>query len=173
MLELVPFNDAWVTHNLLDMKAIYRRPRFVMDAYGEWQREFKDGAPTWDLTGPLPIRSHNRWRAKGFEYVTLATHGSLVQAAKYGTLPEGRTVESYEPVRGNGPWNYKRYAEGISVAATREAQQLREDVHQFGSDVVELLRKRENPLFELPPELRDIKPRRAAAKDQAKEQVPA
>jgi hypothetical protein len=162
-LELVPFSAAWINHDKMDLHAIYRRPRFVQDEYGEWQREFKDGAATWDLTGPLPVRSHNRWIAKGFEYVTLANRGSLAVAHHYGTLPEGRTVESYEPVKGNGPWNYRRYAEGMAQAATRDAEQLREDVLRFGSDVVQHLRRRENPQFELPPELRGIMPAGAAA----------
>ena len=173
MLKLVPFNAAWISHALMDVKAIYRRPRFVQDEFGEWQREFKDGAPTWDLTTPLPVRSHNRWLAKGFEYVTLANRGSLNVAAKFGTLPEGATAADYDQSQAGGPWNYKMYVKGLEQATTLEAETLRADVEEFGSDVVLRLRRRENALFELPPELRGKKPgqlSREAKKEPAKAQ---
>lgn len=155
-LTLVPFNAAWISHDKMDLKAIYRRPRFVQDEFGDWQREFKDGLPTWDLTTALPVRSHNRWLAKGFEYVTLATRGALLVAGKFGTLPEGKSVADYDYVPNGGPWNYKKYLRGIEQTATLDSELMRTDVNRFGSDVVTELRRRENPQFELPPELRGV-----------------
>ncbi len=156
MLKLVPFNSAWISHDKVDIHAIYRRPRFVKDQYDEDQREYDaNGMPTWDLTGPLPIKQHNKWTMKGFEYVTLANRSSLVVAAKTGTLIGG-SVRDFDQHQTGGPWNYRKYAEGQQDSNTAEFEQLKSDVMRFGADAVEELRKRQDPGFVLPPALRAL-----------------
>jgi hypothetical protein len=155
-LKLVPFNDAWINHDKVDIHAIYRRPRFVEDEYGEMNREYKDGVATWDLTGPLPVRSHNRWRSKGFEYVTLANRESLLVAARFNTLPPGMRMQDYDQHQTGGPWNYKKYMAGVQETTTIEAEQLKADVEKFGSEAVEAIRRQTEPTFQLPASLRNI-----------------
>lgn len=160
MLRLVPFHDGWITHERLNVNAIYRRPRFVQDQYGDWQREYDEhGLPTWDLTTPLPVRGHNKWRSKGFEYITLADRGSLVQVAKVGMLIGG-TVSDYDQSQAGGPWNYRKYAESQQDTNTAELEMLRADVAKFGADAVEAIHQRSNPYFRLPEALRATKPTR-------------
>src|SRR5689334_9256179 len=90
-LKLIPFNSAWVDHTKLDLKAIYRRPRYVKDEFDQDVRELgPDGLPLWDLTTPLPVKQHNKWVAKGFEYVTLADRDSLIEAYRKSTLLPAR-----------------------------------------------------------------------------------
>lgn len=158
MLKLVPFNDAWVGHDKLDIKAIYRRPRFTKDEFDQEIRETgPDGLPVWDLTGPLPIKQHNKWRAKGFEYVTLADRDSLNAAAKAGTLMGG-SVRDYDQHQTGGPWNYKMYAATQSTVDNAALLQLRENVQRFGSEVYEAIRRDVDPRFTLPANLRGIEP---------------
>lgn len=166
MLRLVPFNDAWINHVKLDLHAIYLRPRFIEDEFGEMQREVDaQGLPTWDLTGPLQIKQHNHWRAKGFEYVTLADRQSLLMAVGQNALltegEEGGLVltadwRQYDQHQTGGPWNYKKYRAGQVASTSKEADLLRADVETYGSAVVEAIRKRHEPDFKLPPTLRNI-----------------
>jgi hypothetical protein len=153
-LKLVPFKSAWIAHDKIDLHAIYRRPRFKEDEFGEQYREYADGVPTWDITAPLPIKAHNKWTSKGFEYVTLADMDSLVTAARFGTIEGDWKI--YNQHQTGGPWNYKRYLAGQTITASRESDELVADVNEFGSDVVERLRRRQDPDFALPEKLRGI-----------------
>ena len=154
MLKLVPFNSTWITHDKIDIHAIYRRPRFVTDEFGEDQREYDaDGLPAWDLTGPLPVKQHNKWMQKGFEYVTLANRESLITAAKHGTL-QGGSVREFDQHQTGGPWNYRKYVAGQQSANTAELEQLRADVEKYGADAVEQIHRRRDPHFVLPATLR-------------------
>lgn len=167
-LKLVPFNSAWTNHDKIDIHAIYRRPRFVEDEFGERSREYKNGVATWDMTGPLPIRQHSRWLAKGFEYVTLANRESLMVAYKAGTLPEGATVSTYDQHQTGGPWNWKKYCAGQEADMTAEAEQIASDVRLFGSEAVTKIMRRSDPNFELPPSLQGIpRPVEELARDHA------
>jgi len=158
-LKLVPFNATWVSHDKIDIHAIYRRPRYREDEYGEHSREYdKDGLPTWDLTGPLPIKQHVKWSAKGFEYVTLANRDSLAVAAAYGTLPPDTKAADFDQHQTGGPWSYRKYVLGHEAMATQEAEQLKADVYEFGSNAVESIRKRQEPSFKLPEHLQNIAP---------------
>jgi len=158
MLKLVPFNDAWIDHGKLDLKAIYRRPRWTKDEFDQDIPELgPDGLPLWDLTGPLPVKQHNKWKAKGFEYVTLADRNSLIEAYKKATLIGG-SVRDYDQHQTGGPWNYKMYAAGQSQADNSALLQLRADVERFGSDAVESIRRRVDPKFTLPKNLQGIEP---------------
>lgn len=164
MLKLVPFNAAWIDHDKLDLHAIYRRPRFVEDMYGERTRELDaNGVPTWDLSAPLPVHKHSRWVTKGFQYVTLADRESLVAAARNNTILDQngqltRDWRQYDQHATSGPWNYRLYAMGVSSTATREAEELRADVERFGSEAVEAIRQRSEPSFKLPAHLQGFLP---------------
>ncbi len=157
-LKLIPFNDAWITHEKIDVHAIYRRPRYVEDEFGEMVREFDNsGKATWDITGPLPVRQHNKWRAKGFEYVTLANRTSLKIAAQFGTLPPGTSAAEFDQHQTGGPWSWKKYVQDAETMSTIEAEQLRQDIDEFGADVVERIRQRTDPAFRIPEHLRGVK----------------
>lgn len=157
----VPWNHAWTTHDKLDIKAIYRRPRYTEDKYGDSHREYDkaSGAPTWDLTSGLPVRYHARWAARGFQYVTLASQDDLAQAAKTGTLPDpndptrqGR-MSDYQNHR-SGPWNAQLYLENAVTEDAEIFEALRADVAKWGPDAVEAIRRSTDPGFELPANLR-------------------
>lgn len=165
MLRLVPFNQKWVTHDKLDLHAIYRRPQHAEDAYGERHQivDPETGEPQWDVTSDLPVKQHNKWLAKGYQYVTLATEKDLHEAARQGTLQD----EDGNPVapahfkqdpRTGAPWNWRKYSEGAKSTSSADFEQLKADVRMFGSDAVETLRKRENRGFALPESLRGLKP---------------
>ncbi len=173
MLKLVPFNAAWVSSDKIDVHAIYRRPRFTEDKYGDLNREYdKNGIPTWDLTGGLPVRQHTKWESKGFEYVTLSDRASLVMAAKAGTI--AGDWREYDQHQRGGPWNGQKYLDGEEAASTNEAAQLKADVYEFGSKAVEKIRRQHEPTFVLPPHLQGIVPGAAEAKvDDKKKKVEA
>lgn len=159
-LKLVPFNDAWIDHGKLDIKAIYRRPRWTKDDFDQDVQETgPDGLPLWDLTGPLPIKQHNKWKAKGFEYVTLADRDSLIEAYRKNTLlPHGTHAREYDQHQTGGPWNAKMYMAGQSTADNATLLQLRESVQRYGSEVYTNIRREIDPKFSLPSNLRDIEP---------------
>lgn len=152
-LKLVPFNPIWVEHDKLDLHGIYRRPRYVKNDMDEDVQAFENGVPQWDVTTPLPIKLHNRWTSKGFQYITLADRESLREAAKHGTLIGG-SVRDYDQHQTGGPWFYKLYVQGQTQLDTAAAAQLRSDVERFGADAVESIRRQADPNFRLPPELR-------------------
>ena len=165
MLKCVPFNNGWINHQKLDLHAIYQRPRFVRDEFDEMYREYNaQGEPTWDLTGPLPVKAHVHWAAKGFRYVTLADLSSLMMAAANNMLldDDGNVTANYQQYVQHqnppGPWSYKKYLAGQTATLNAAAVQLRADVEEFGSEAVERLRKRQEPDFALPPSLRGIPP---------------
>ena len=169
MLKLVPFNAAWIDHDKIDVHAIYRRPRFVEDEFGEKQREYdKDGLPTWDLTGPLPVKKDVTWRRKGFEYVTLANRESLIVAARTGTLIGG-SIRDYDQHQQGGPWNYRKYVQGQATTHSDAADQLKADIAKYGWEAVEAIRRQIDPDFTVPAHLKTPAP--AAAKATAKGQA--
>lgn len=150
MLRLVPFNHAWITNDKIDLKAIYRRPRYTEDAYGEMVRETTaDGLPAWDLTGGLPVKSHNKHVAKGFEYVTLADRDSLHIAATHKTI-DGDWRQYVQDPRTGGPWHYRKYVEGQTVADAEATQRLAEMVAKYGPDLVQDMKRETEPGYVLP-----------------------
>lgn len=158
MLKLVPFNNAWIDHTKLDLKAIYRRPRWTKDEFDQDVQELgPDGQPLWDLTGPLPVRQHNKWMAKGFQYVTLADRDSLLAAAQQQTLLHG-SYREFDQHQTGGPWNAKMYMAGQQTVDTEAVRQLRESVQRFGSEAYEVIRREVDPKFRLPAQLRGIEP---------------
>jgi len=157
-LKLVPFNPQWIQNTKLDVKGIYRRPRWVKNDMDEDVPHFVDGVQQWDITTPLPVRQHNAWTAKGFQFITLADRLSLRAAYRAGTLPPGTTPATYDQHQTGGPWFYKLYAAGQQELDTAEAQQLAADIAQFGVEAVETLRRRTDPNFRVPPALRPDTP---------------
>jgi hypothetical protein len=163
-LKLVPFNSTWIAHDKIDIHAIYRRPRFVEDEYGEWARQLDpNGVPMWDLTGPLPVKQDNKWRMKGFEYVTLANRDSLITAARYGTLLDQNMQptsnwQQYDQHQTGGPWNYRKYHEGQTQTTTIAAQELENDIRAFGWQAVESIRRRVDPTFRVAEHLKQLSP---------------
>lgn len=159
-LKLVPFNPAWISHDKLDLKAMYRRPRFVADEFGEFSREYDpNGLPTWDIVGPLPVKQHTRWQTKGFEYITLADRASLVEAWRKGTLPPGEHARDYDQHQTGGPWNYRKFIDGANAQAAQDAEHLKSLVERLGSEAVEAVKRSTEPGFVLPEALRGIKPK--------------
>jgi hypothetical protein len=154
MLRLVPFNMSWVTNDRIDVHAIYQRPRYKQDEYGDWHREYDaNGMPTWDLTSPLPVKSHNKWVQKGFRYVTLANRDSLVRAAETGTL-QGGSFRDYDQSQAGGPWNYRKFKESQQDTDSAELEKLRVEVAKYGAEAVESIRQSTDPEFRLPDSLK-------------------
>lgn len=171
MLKLVPFSHSWITNDKLDLKAIYRRPRYKEDDYGEMIRETTpDGLPAWDLTGPLPVKQHNKWNAKGFEYITLADRDSLHLAAAHKTIEGDWRVYVQDP-RTNGPWHYRKYVEGQAGVEQDAAQRLADLVEKYGPDMVQEMRRETDPTYTLPEKFwaKKRKPRAAKAEDAPQE----
>lgn len=156
-LRLVPFNSTWIQHDKIDVHAIYRRPRWIKDEYDEDKRQFDaNGLALWDITGPLPVRRHNDWTKKGYEYVTLANRDALLVAARFGTLPEGTSVRDFDQHQTGGPWNYRKYIEGRTDIDSAALRQLAADVDKYGSDIVMEIRRGGDEKFELPKHLQGI-----------------
>lgn len=156
MLKLVPFDDAWVTNDSksFDLHAIYRRPRWTRNEWDEVVRVIdENGLPCWDLTSALPVRQHNKWRQKGFEYVTLANRESLAMAAR-GLRAKGLNPADFDQHPEQGPWNYKRFLEGQAEQYREDVAGIESDVERFGPDVAEEIRKRSDQSFVLPPKYR-------------------
>lgn len=164
MLKLVPFNEAWVSHDKLDVHAIYRRPQREEDEYGEIvQKRGPHGEPLWDLTSPLPVRQHNRWRAKGYEYVTLANAPGIEaggglkyvrDAARAGTLIGGSPQDYAQDPRTGGPWNLRKYLEGQAATDAAANDELRAMVEKYGVEAVEQIKRAADPAFRVPDALR-------------------
>lgn len=162
-LRLVPFNNSWVQHDKLDLHAIYRRPRYVQNDLDEQVVERDaNGQVIYDTTTALPVRQHNKWLAKGFEYVTLATRNDLRQAFDKGTLfdERGQHVDwrQFDQHQTGGPWHFKLYQRGQQQGTGAYLEMLREQVRKFGSDAVEEIRREANPNFVLPASLRGVPP---------------
>ena len=151
----VPFQQGWITAEKVDAKAIYRRPHrapitndVTLDAHGR---------PCWDFVA-LPVRRHNDWLAKGFDYVTIADAESLGMVA--GTLKAlGLDPWSFvmDP-RTNSPWHADLYLRTLAQDTGDEHARLRSLVAVHGSDMVEQIMQASNPAFVLPVVLRGIPP---------------
>lgn len=153
VFKAIPFNAAWITHDKIDIRAIYRRP--VRDARG--RQVVKDGIPQWDLTGGLPVRRHQDWIRKGYEYVTLASGADVTREVAddlraKGYNPRDFIMDEFEM----SPWNPELYLATAGVVEQQAADALTEMVERFGSDAVLAIKRSENPLFTLPEHLEGI-----------------
>jgi len=178
MLKLVPFNNAWISHDKIDIKAIYQRPRSKEDEYGEFiQILDENGEQSYDLTGPLPIKQHVKWSQKGFKYLTLASRDALMVAYATNTLLDdnGNVThdwQQYNQHSTHGPWNYKKYLEGYQESKLAASQDLVNDIAEYGWELVEKLRRRSDPGFSVPdylkPEFKKAAEAKAAAAEKPK-----
>lgn len=156
--KAVPFDEAWIASDKIDVHAIYRRP--ILDDLGEQARD-AHGVPQWDLTGGLPVRRHFDWRRKGFEYVTLADGESLSKVAPL-LRKRGYNAADYIMLRnrvvGATPWNPQLYLASQATVDRAQHDELVTLVQKFGSDAVLEIKRATEPHFQLPAHLRDIPP---------------
>lgn len=152
--KAVPFDSAWITSDKIDIKAVYRRPAY--DAQGR-RMHASDGRPLWDVTTPLPVRRHNDWAAKGYEYITLADAKSLSDTAPL-LRANNLNPSDFVQDRGGSPWNSALYLQHETALDVSKLDELRRMVHQFGSEALETIKRGTDPTFELPADLRDIPP---------------
>jgi hypothetical protein len=102
-MDLVPLDHDWTgSEAKVDIKAIYRRP---------------DPAGSVSLTAPLPLRRHQQWAAKGFEYVSLATVEDI--NAVLGSIRE----KGHDPKRFQGSYDRGRFNQQAYVAHALKADE--------------------------------------------------
>lgn len=154
-LKCIPLNPEWLGANSLDLKAIYRRRK--TDNWGHPILD-ADGNEQWDTTGPLPLRRHNDWISKGFEYITLADEDSLRQAAPF-LQAEGLNPMSFmQDRRTRSPFNAQMWLDDQKSAGAARLSELRDLVAEFG---VEAVVRMKGPLpAALTKELEAAKPKR-------------
>lgn len=162
VFKCIPLEVGWtIPGTKHDIKAIYRRPRRSVGEYDEvTQDKGPDGLPLYDIIGPLPLRRHSDWSAKGYEYVTVvtspATEGSGWPAVAATLRAKGLNPQEYLQHPVFGTWNPKLYLATAESADRDKVDALRGMVEQFGSDVVTAIKRSEDPTFTLPAQLQGI-----------------
>lgn len=114
----VPFN-ATFAGGKLDIRAIYKRPN-------------------GDLM-TLPMRRHYQWEAKGFAYVTIADHDSLMAIRAY--LPNAK--QYVVGLDGDGretPWDVALYLADRKEVQAKEDAELAALVAEHGAEMVEKIK---------------------------------
>ncbi len=92
----------------------------------------------------------------GPSLVAAAGQNALLCYGEDNALAVTMEWKQYDQHQMGGPWNYKKYVAGQTSVITKEADILRADVEEFGSETVEKLRRRQDPTFKLPPSLKGI-----------------
>jgi hypothetical protein len=162
IFKRVPLDPMWtLAGTKLDLKAIYRRPRRSIGEYDEViQERGPDGLPLYDLTGPLPLRRHGDWTAKGFEYVTvLSSVQPGDESFKYvasSLRAAGLNPAEYLQHPTFGTWNPKLYLATADNEDRSKFDALRAMVEQVGSDAVIAVRRMNDPNFTLPASLQGV-----------------
>lgn len=156
-LKCVPLVPGMFGDTKLDLKAIYRRRK--QDNWGTPELD-ANGLEQWDLTGPLPLRRHQDYVNKGFEYLTLADEQSLVDARHL--VPHWEQYANQDR-RTRSPFSQALYLEDVRSHDDRELVDLREMVEQFGPEAVTAIRRKTQPGFELPASLKAVKARKGTA----------
>ena len=152
------FNPAWITSDKLDVKALYRRPAY--DGRG-LRRVDAEGRPEWDITSALPVRRHNDWAAKGFEFLALATwedvlacRGSLETAGiRVQDLADSYSTIGEPNRRG---FLVSAYLAELAKDSTAAYGRLAELVKEHGSEAVLAIMQATHPGYALPEALRGI-----------------
>lgn len=135
----------------LDLKAIYRRKKTdnfgapILDAQGREQ---------WDLTAGLPLRRHDDWIRKGFEYITLADEQSLIDAR--GVLHANGIdwqVYANQDRRTRSPFNAAIYQEDARSNHEQYVAELRRLIAEIGAEAVLAVKRSDHPGFQFPPEV--------------------
>ena len=149
MLKCVPLDLAWTGgETKLDLKAIYRRRK--QDNWGNPVLD-ADGLEQWDTTSGLPLRRHNAWLAKGFEYVPLADFDSLEKVGPQLTRDTGRDWREYiQDLRTRSPFSLALYIKGLDQERADTLKELRELVAEFGVEMVTRLKQKEQPKWQMP-----------------------
>lgn len=163
MLTLVPFNPEWATHDTLDLHAIYRRP--VRDLETDEFARDKHGFVRWDLTTPLPVRSHAKWTAKGYAYVTLSSSQDVIDAAApEGCQPLHNPKQYLDQARDHGPWNAQQYLADLHDAASKRLAEIQGRVAKYGWEEAETLERDRDPGYVMPASMKAESPRRGRPK---------
>jgi len=136
-LKCIPLRPEWTGSTAPDLRAIYRRRK--QDNYGTPILD-ADGREQWDTTGALPLRQHDKWAAKGFEYITLADEQSLGRVA--GALrADGLDPQSFiQDRRARSPFSAEMWHADQRAAEDARLVQLRELVAKHGVEAVEAMR---------------------------------
>lgn len=166
VFKCIPIDNGWIIPGTkLDLKAIYRRPRRLIGEYDEViQARGEDGRPLYDLVGPLPMRRHSDWIAKGFEYVTVVVNPRREEekgawAAVAGSLrAKDLNPADYLQHPQFGTWNPKLYLATAEHADAAKFSELRALVYEMGSEAVLKVRRSMDPSFTLPETLQHIPP---------------
>lgn len=150
-MKTVPYNPSWLDSGL-DLYAVYRRPR--TQAITKARLTDEQGRQLWDYV-TLPLKRHNDWMKKGYQYVTLARVQDLVMAK---IAPSAELLAQYLPAGDLEERTFKvqAYLTHADVAEDAEFQQLKAMVYALGSEVVEQVSRHSNPHFVLPEALRGI-----------------
>ena len=152
----VPFQESWIASENVDAKGVYRRPHrnaitndVVTDALGVVAYDYSI----------LPVRRHNDWLGKGFEWVTIADAESLGMVAN-SLRAQGLNPRDFimDP-RTNSPWNPAKYAANATQTAQTEHARLKALVEKHGVEATEEILGRP-----LPESLRSLAPKAKAAK---------
>lgn len=138
VFKCVPLDNAWtIPGTKLDLKAIYRRPARVVGEFDEVRQAVgADGMPLYDITGPLPLRRHSDWLAKGYEYVTLADMKSLEDVAP-SLRQRGLSPAEFLQHPVFGPWNPKLYLASQGKVDQEKFAQLVAHVRKVGVEAYE------------------------------------
>lgn len=152
------FNPAWITSDKLDVKALYRRPAY--DGRGQ-RRLDAEGRPEWDITSALPVRRHNDWAAKGFEFLALATWEDVLACRASLEAAGVRVQELMDSYSAQGEPNRRgflvaAYLAELAKDATQAYGRLAELVKEHGSDAVLAIMQAQHPGYQLPEALRGI-----------------
>jgi hypothetical protein len=173
VFKCVPIENSWTIQGTkLDLKAIYRRPRRRVGEYDEIIPEHgPDGLPLYDLTGPLPLRRHADWIAKGFEYVTVVASPRNDDGA-WPAIAASLRAKNLNPADylqhpHFGTWNPKLYLATADQVEASKVSELQALVEQLGSEAVLAVRRSMDPSFTLPAKLQHIPPGGRVAKTAA------
>ena len=158
MLKLIPFDPQWMTHETLDLHAVYRRPKRTFD--GDLIRD-EHGFIQWDVTTALPVRSHYKWVAKGFEYVTLAKTEDVINAAdpelaQAGVTPLHNPQQYLDQARDRGPWDSQKYLDDMRESHRDRVEKLKDRITRMGPDGAEEFERERDPEYVLPASLNKL-----------------
>jgi hypothetical protein len=176
-LKLVPWEPTWLDNQSLDLHAVWRRP--ARDRDFQIMRDPDTGFVMWDVTTPAGIKNANRFRAKGMEYVTLATQEDVLLASRpeiadKGSLPLGHParcarlgvdfedINDYirQRVRGGGPWDVATYLQDEQIAREERLTRVKANVEKMGAEGAELFERQSDPGYVLPEALKTPPKRR-------------
>lgn len=165
VFKCVPLDNNWIIPGTkADLKAMYLRPRRSVGEYDEIVPERSpEGLPLYDLCGPLPLRRHADWTAKGYLYLTVVASPRNAEDPAWGLVVGSLRAKNLEPRDYLqhpvfGTWNPKLYLATAHQVDLDKFGALRALVEQLGSDTVLAVKQSDDPTFTLPPALQGIPP---------------